>query len=242
MINYLKNLYINQNFNPGFLGLFTNPFYFARSGLYKNVSIFIKDLDGRVLDVGCGTKPYEKIFNGESYIGLEIDSENNRKYKKADYFYDGNIFPFDSESFDGVICNQVFEHVFNPDDFLNEINRVLRVGGSFVISVPFVWDEHEQPHDYARYSSFGLSYILQKNGFEVVDYKKSNNGIELIFQLINAYTYKVTETKNPYLNLVLCIIFMAPFNIIGFLISKILPKNNDLYLDSIVLAKKVSNA
>lgn len=242
MINYLKNLYINQSFNPGFLGLFTNPFYFARAGLYKNVSIFIKDLDGRVLDVGCGTKPYEKIFNGESYIGLEIDSENNRKYKKADYFYDGNIFPFDSESFDGVICNQVFEHVFNPDDFLNEINRVLRVGGSFVISVPFVWDEHEQPHDYARYSSFGLSYILQKNGFEVVDYKKSNNGIEVIFQLINAYIYKVTETKNPYLNLVLCIIFMAPFNIIGFLISKILPKNNDLYLDSIVLAKKVSNA
>ena len=53
------------------------------------------------------------------------------------------------------------------------------------MTVPFVWDEHEQPYDYARYSSFGLKHILNENGFEVIEQRKSNNGIEVIFQLLN---------------------------------------------------------
>ena len=44
--------------------------------------------------------------------------------QNADFFYDGNKFPFDDNDFDSVVLNQVFEHVFNPDDFLEEVNRV----------------------------------------------------------------------------------------------------------------------
>ena len=241
-INILQRFSKEQSFKPGLIALFTNPFYFARLGLYKYISKFVRELDGHVLDVGCGTKPYENLFSGESYTGLEIESDYSRTHSKADFFYDGLIIPFDSESFDGVLCNQVFEHVFNPIDFIKEINRILKIGGSLVISVPFVWDEHEQPYDYARYSSFGLKYILQENGFELIEFKKSNNGLEVVFQLINAYLYKILNTRNSYLNLILCVIFMAPFNIIGSIISKILPRNNDLYLDSIVLAKKLDSA
>ena len=58
------------------------------------------------------------------------------------------------------MCNQVLEHVFNPDDFVREIARVLKPGGALLLTVPFVWNEHEQPYDYARYSSFGLRAFL----------------------------------------------------------------------------------
>jgi SAM-dependent methyltransferase len=95
----------------------------------------------------------------------------------------------------------VFEHVFNPSEFLREINRVTKIGGLFLITVPFVWDEHEQPYDYARYSSFGLKHILSENGFEIVEHRKSNNGLEVIFQLINAYISKVTFTERVSINL-----------------------------------------
>lgn len=230
----------NQNFNPSFLGLFTNPFYFARKGLFQNIKKLSGDISGKTLDVGCGSKPYQKLFiNSTKYVGLEIDSNNNRSIKKADFFYDGKIFPFNDEEFDSVIANQVFEHVFNPDEFLKELNRILKINGTVLMSVPFVWDEHEQPHDYARYSFFGLSHILEKNGFYIVEHRKSMDDIRVIFQLINAYIFKITLTKNPYINLLSCIFLMSPFNICGEILSKILPKNEDLYLDNIVIVKKI---
>src|SRR3546814_19368424 len=93
-------------------------------------------LAGPMLDVGCGTKPYRELFELEEYIGLEIDSPSARTQSRADYFYDGKKFPFEAEIFNSVLCNQVLEHVFNPDDFLQEIHRVLREGGMLLLTVP----------------------------------------------------------------------------------------------------------
>ena len=242
MLRTLKQIYIKEQFNSKILGLFINPFYFARKGLYQNVSKLITNLNGKLLDVGCGTKPYENICNVDEYIGLEIDDEGNRQHNYADVFYDGKTIPFEDKSFDSILSNQVFEHVFNPNQFLKEINRVTKVGGRFLITVPFVWDEHEQPYDYARYSSFGLKHILAENGFEIIEHRKSNNGIEVIFQLINDYLYKVIMTENIYFNLLIIILLMAPINMTGLILSKLLPRNNDLYLDNIVLAKKIKDA
>jgi SAM-dependent methyltransferase len=241
MPNKLKELYLKEQFKPSLLGLFINPFYFARKGLYQNMVKLAKNIKGKTLDVGCGQKPYEKFCNSSEYIGLEIDTSKNRKFKKADYFYDGKIFPFKNCEFDSIIINEVFEHVFNPDEFLSEINRVIKRGGILLMSVPFFWDEHEQPFDYGRYSSFGLQYILRKHGFQIVEFKKSINDIRVIFQLLHCYIYKKTFTKNGYLNLIITFMLMSPFNIIGELLSKLLPKNNDLYLDNIVLVRKEKN-
>ncbi len=241
MLKKLKQIYINEQFNPKILGLFINPFYFARKGLYRNISEMITNLNGKLLDIGCGKKPYESLCMVDKYIGLEIDTEENRKNKKADYFYDGSIMPFRDKNFDSVISNQVFEHVFNPIQFIKETNRVMKIDGRLLLTVPFVWDEHEQPYDYARYSSFGLNNILIKNGFEVLEHRKINNGLEVIFQLINDYIFKVTLTKSKYINLILTLVLMAPINISGLVLSKILPRNNDLYLDNIILVKKVKD-
>jgi len=238
MLKKLKQLYIKEQFNPKFIGLFINPFYFARKGLYLNVSEFIGSLSGRVLDIGCGTKPYESLCRIEEYVGLEIDDEGSRNHSHADVFYDGKTLPFTDKEFDSIISNQVFEHVFNPHEFLTEVNRVTKINGLMLLTVPFVWDEHEQPYDYARYSSFGLKHILNEHGFQILEHRKSNNGIEIIFQLINAYLYKITLTKNRYVNLLSMVVLMAPTNIVGLLLSSILPKNDDLYLDNIVLAKR----
>jgi SAM-dependent methyltransferase len=241
MINKLKSTYGSEMFNPKIIGLFINPFYFARKGLYKHISELITNLNGKILDIGCGQKPYQGICKCNEYIGLEIDTPENRARKKADFFYDGVTMPFENKSFDSLISNQVFEHIFNPYQFLKETNRVTKMGGLFLMTVPFVWDEHEQPYDYARYSSFGLKHILNENGFEIIEHRKSNNGVEVIFQLMNDYIYKVTLTKSSYVNLLITLFLISPINIIGFILSKILPKNDDLYLDNIVLAKKVKD-
>lgn len=237
---FIKKLVKRQQFNPGLLGLLINPFYFARRGLYRGIKSFSHKISGNVLDVGCGNKPYEELFECNRYIGLEYDTKENRESKKADFFYDGKTFPFANEEFDSIICNEVLEHIFNPNEFLAEITRVMKKGAYGIFTVPFVWDEHEQPFDYARYSSFGLKHVLELGGLEVIEMKKTNNDLAVIFQLINVYIYKkiarnsrVNRIKRVAINL-LCF----SFNLLGLVLSCALPKNNDLYLDNIVLVRK----
>ena len=132
----------------------------------------------------------------------------------ADYYYDGKTFPFKESEFDSVVTNQVLEHVFNPDEFLSEINRVLKINGKLLLTVPFVWDEHEQPYDYARYSSFGLKSLLEKNGFEILDLRKSVNDYSVLAQLFNAYIYKITR-RNIFIKNLALILVIAPVTIFG---------------------------
>ncbi len=223
-----------QDFHPGILGLFINPFYFARKGLDRHITQLAPLLRGKILDVGCGSKPYRRYFTVGEYVGLEITGRN----READVFYDGKVFPFNDGEFDSVFSSEVLEHVFNPGEFLSEINRVLKPGGLLLLTVPFLWDEHGQPFDFARYSSFGLRHLLEGHGFEIVKFHKSMDDVRVIFQMVNAYIYKRTITGSWKLNLFLTAILTAPFNLCGELFAKILPSNADLYLDNIVLARK----
>lgn len=234
----LRSLYREAQYRPGPLAVFVNPYYFARAGLYRHIRALAPEVRGRTLDVGCGRKPYESLFSASEYIGLELDTPENRKHKKADVYYDGNVFPFSEAEFDSVVIHEVFEHVFHPDRFLSEVRRVLKPGGALLMTVPFVWDEHEAPWDYARYSSFGLSAILSKHGFQVEILRKSVDDIRVLFQMITGYIYKKTATRSPSINMLLTLLLIAPFNLLGELFGILLPNNEDLYLDNVVLARK----
>lgn len=238
MMRALTRSVENQNFNPNLLGMFFNPFFIARRGLAKNIKQLSSEISGKILDVGCGTKPYKDFFNFIEYIGLEFDTGIDNEKKSADYYYDGKIFPFQSESFDSVICNQVLEHIFEPEDFLKETFRVLKPKGKLLLTVPFVWDEHEQPFDFARYSSFGLKHLLNRAGFRIIIHKRSVNNISVIFQLLSGYFYKISF-KNKFLKWVVMFLIIFPSNLIGIILGKLLPANNDLFLDNIILAEKI---
>jgi len=238
MLAGLKAHYFAQMARPGVLGLFVNPFYFARKGLLESVTELGQELRGRLLDVGCGDRPYESLTSAREYLGLEIDTPANRARGRADAYYDGRCFPFDDGTFDAVLCNQVLEHVFEPEEFVREIGRVLKPGGRLLLTVPFVWDEHEQPRDYARYSSFGLRALLERHSFKLLQQRRTAADARALFQLINAYLYKVTATRSPYFNLLCALILMAPINLAGAALSLILPSNPDFFLDNVVLAEK----
>lgn len=235
----LKSIYEKEQFAPGFLGIFLNPFYFARKELWRAMSDFSPELSGRLLDIGCGSMPYKQLFPVNQYIGLEIDSPSARDKGIADFFYDGQKFPFESETFNSVLCNQVLEHVFNPEEFLSEIARILKPGGRLLLTVPFVWDEHEQPFDYARYSSFGIIYLIRNSGLIVIEHQKLGADISTIFQLLNGYIYKEIQNFPRFIRITFSITLMAFFNIIGIILKFLLPKNLDLYLDNVIVAKKM---
>lgn len=238
MKSRLMDLYRRQQFNPGPLALFVNPFFLARRRLWRAIADWAPELRGQLLDVGCGTKPYRALFAVERYVGLDIDSETTRRQATADVLYPGGRFPFDDASFDAVLCNQVLEHIFEPDDFLQEIRRVLRPGGRLLLTVPFVWDEHEQPFDYARYSTFGLRALLQRNGLAVSRQAKLLDDASTLFQLLNAYLFKLVRTRSAVSNLLFTAILLAPVSAVGWLLGAVSPRNPDLFLDQIVLAER----
>jgi SAM-dependent methyltransferase len=149
MFDRLKVSIRAQAFHPGLLGLLVNPFYFARKGLHQHIVALAPSVHGRLLDVVAAPSPIKNTLQPQNTSDWTCKGGN----KHADRFYDGKTFPFSDGEFDAVLTSEVLEHVFNPDEFLSEINRVLRDGGVLLLMVPFVWDEHEQPFDYACYSS-----------------------------------------------------------------------------------------
>jgi SAM-dependent methyltransferase len=235
----IKQFLYREQFNPSIIGLFINPFYFARRAIYKNIKLYSENINGITLDIGCGSKPYAKLFNTEKYIGIDIEvSGHNHKDSPVDIFYDGITIPFKDNYFDSIVCFEVLEHVFNPEGFLKEANRVLKPGGSAVFTVPFLWDEHEQPYDYARYTSFGLRHLFEKNGFLVLNNKKFLCDLRLFSLFLNAYIYKVIRRVIPNK---ISYLFILPLtsinNILGHLFC-LLPGNKDLYYGNIFHLKK----
>jgi len=239
MIHWLKNWKKKQDFFPDFSGILIQPYFFARRGLYLKMRELAPKLKGKLLDVGCGRKPYQNLFKVDSYIGMDIElSGHSHEQEDVDVFYDGTIFPFENETFDSILCNQVLEHVFNPDEFLSEIQRVLKKDGQFLLTVPFCWDEHEQPYDFARYSSFGLKHLFEKHGFEIIKHEKSVTGFKAVSQLFTGSLFKWIYSKNVIFNMLFTLFFIFPIHLLVIIFSFIFPKNTDLYLDNIVLAKK----
>ncbi len=126
-------------------------------------------IHGKLLDIGCGQKPYREIIGSSctEYIGLEnINSLHN--LARVEVIGDALNLPFPERTFNTVVSFQVMEHIPEPEQFLREIFRVLVPGGYAIITTPFMWGEHEIPHDYFRYTRYGLEYLVIKTGFEVV--------------------------------------------------------------------------
>jgi SAM-dependent methyltransferase len=227
-----------EQYDPGWLGLVANPFYFAQRGLRRELQPLLAQLTGEVLDVGCGRKPYRDLVPAACYVGLDVNTPATRALGAADVFYDGRVFPFRDASFDSALCSKVLEHVFEPEKFLSEIHRVLRPTGHLVLAVPFVRDEHEQPQDFARYSSYGLRALLERNGFEVVAQRKSVADARAVAQLASAWLFKVTRARHRGLNLLAQLALIAPVNCLGALLGALLPGHPDFYLDNVVLGRR----
>lgn len=133
---------------------------------------------GKLLDVGCGEKPYKSILAWKvtKYVG--IDKHGSTVDIKKDFLTAAVL----DKSYDTILCTQVLEHTPEPQKFLNKIYRILRKDGVLILTVPFTGSLHEEPHDYFRFTKYGLAYLLEKAGFKIVYIKAKGNWISAIAQ------------------------------------------------------------
>jgi len=149
---------------------------------------------GRLLDVGCGDKPFEQVFRPyvNEYVGIEHEatfSATAAKLGRArpDYVYDGERIPFEDGSFDTVLSIQVLEHTPRPRQLLAEMARVLKDDGVLILAAPFSFRLHEEPHDYFRYSPNGLRELCRDAGLIIEHVHQVGSLWSLIGHKLNSY-------------------------------------------------------
>ncbi len=228
----------HNDFNPDLF----HPYYLIRKGLYRCIAEQKDRMHGRMLDFGCGSKPYRPLFNVEEYVGLDYENEGHpHEDEQIDFIYDGKHIPFPDAHFDSALSTEVFEHVFNLPDVLRELHRVLKPGACLLITCPFVWNEHEVPYDYARYTQFALKDMVERQGFEVVSFRKSGNFVLAVFQLWVLYLYQTFYGKcRRWLPLRYLFTFFCIFlpNAMALLLNRVLPRRDSLYLNNVLVIRK----
>ena len=224
----------------------SHPMYFIRKGLFNKISLYSPQLSGRLLDFGCGAKPYKDLFTSVSeYIGLDYASEgHSHADENIDVFYDGKTIPFPDNSFDSIFSSEVFEHVFSLQEILPEISRIIKPGGKLLVTCPFAWEEHEIPVDYARYTRFALQDMLEKNGFIVRITDKNGHFVMALHQLFIVYlNYSWIDkvwglSRVPLFKKIVRQVLVPLLNYAFLLSEPIWPKSDKMYLNTIILAEK----
>jgi SAM-dependent methyltransferase len=233
---------VGKEFNPSIL----QSNYIIRNRLLHALKKLAPALQGKLMDFGCGQKPYRRLFQVDEYIGVDYDNPGHPHDNEAiDVYYNGKTIPFPAQHFDSVFSSEVFEHVFNLPEILTELNRVLKTSGLMLITCPFAFCEHEQPNDYARYTSFAMRYMLEQNGFEIVEQIKTGNSIEAIYQLRLVYIHQhITPIvrKVPVVRSLFRLFTYTVMNIAALGLSRLLPAGNDLYLNNVILCRKIKDA
>jgi SAM-dependent methyltransferase len=143
-----------------------------------------KYLKGRLIDIGCGDKPYKELLGSQiqEYIGIDHHETSHDK-TKIDLFGTAYEIPVEDNSFDSAICTSVLEHLEEPEKAIRECFRVLKPGAYVIYSVPFIWHLHEEPRDFYRYSKYGLKYLFEKSGFNIIEIKPLSGFLVTFTQL-----------------------------------------------------------
>jgi len=131
--------------------------------VYRHMKLFIRQVKGNILDLGCGESPYRFLIDEKTtkYYGLDIYDANKFEYKKDDIaHFDGKHIPYPNDMFDYVICTEVLEHCENYQGLIDEVYRVMKPDGKALFTIPWSARYHYIPYDYFRYTPSTLKKIF----------------------------------------------------------------------------------
>jgi len=151
----------------------------------------------RILDAGAGELQYKKFCSHLNYvsqdfaqyngignnIGIQMQTWDN---SKLDIISDITKIPEADNSFDAIMCIEVFEHIPTPIEAIKEFARLLKKGGTLIITAPFCSLTHFAPyHFYSGFNKYFYEKHLTDFGFEVQELVPNGNFFEYLAQEIN---------------------------------------------------------
>jgi SAM-dependent methyltransferase len=122
----------------------------------------------RVLDAGAGEGQYREWFGRQRYVGVDLGiGDAGWNYRGLDCVADLLRLPFGPAVFDAFVSVVTLEHVTEPGVAVAEMARVAKPGARLLLVVPHEWEVHQHPHDYWRFTRFGVERLLRENGWRV---------------------------------------------------------------------------
>lgn len=178
--------------------LWLQPLSLIKRKMRKEIAGLATHLKGRVLDLGCGHKPYQPFIHGDGYYGLDLNAS-----VRPDVVGTVVSLPLRDGSLDSVLCSEVLEHVNDPDICLREIARIVKPGGKLLLTTPMMWYLHREPYDFYRFTKYGLTHLLAKHGFDILIIRKTGGLVLFISTRILEETHNLlAKGLNPFFSLI----------------------------------------
>lgn len=184
--------------------------------LYIHLSdlvLFVRQLEipdgANILDFGAGGAPYRPFFPDANYFTADVADDNNPDYVISS---EGTIGEHDA-FFDVILSTQVLEHVEDYRGYLRECWRLLKPGGTLVLTVPGMYEEHACPGDFQRWMIQGIRRDVEQSGFRVTKITKLTTGPRAIFFFIERLldTMQSSRKTAAGLSLFLARLVLSPF-------------------------------
>ena len=213
----------------------TDPLHLANTLLRRALQQRAHYARGRLLDIGCGSQPYRELFpQVERYLALDLPPHGG-----LDLIGDALKLPFRNQVVETVLCNEVLEHVPEPATLMAEVARVLRPGGHLLLTTPQTWGAHAEPRDFYRYTTYGLCYLAERHGLQVLEVAPTCGVWATVAQrLVDTVIHVYIPAKPARLRIVLAHL-LAPVLLTGFLLDRLCGPRGDP-LDHLLVARKPS--
>ena len=158
---------------------------------------------GRTLDIGSGGNPYEEYFPNR----VSVDIEDHGDVDIISDVHD--LSQIKDEEFDVVLCTEALEHFYNPNKAIEELTRVLKKDGMIILSTRFIFPLHNTPHDYYRFTEYGLKYLFRD--YEILELKSAGGTMQTLGTIYQRIGFQCDT------------LWFKPFKIFWYLLSKITP-------------------
>jgi SAM-dependent methyltransferase len=155
--------------------------------------------DMLTLEVGAKNRPYQHFF--PCAIAGDIVF-----YPSLDVQFDAHALPFAPATFGVILCTEVLEHCINPPVVIGEFYRVLKPGGKLIMTTRFLFPIHDAPHDYFRFTKYGLQSLCR--AFNKVAVTEEAATVETLGVLLQRLAYQV-NWKLPLVRLALHLLARA---------------------------------
>jgi SAM-dependent methyltransferase len=127
---------------------------------------------GTLLDMGCGTRAFAWVFEGqvERYLGTDLPSSAYLTGRAPDAYARAEAQPIRTGSMDTVLGLSMLTYLPEPLAMIREAHRVLKPGGILILEFTQTVPLHDEPWDFFRFTRFGAKYLLEQGGFEPLEY------------------------------------------------------------------------
>lgn len=182
----IKKGFLEVPLRPGTVGIYT-----VRTSILNSVKEETSFFEGIALDIGCGLMPYRKIVevnpNVTKYIGMDLAAPAYHERAEPDMIWDGEKIPLENETVDCAMATEFLEHYPDTEKILTEIRRVIKPGGRFFATVPFIWNLHEIPYDEYRFTPYSIERHFKNAGFRDIEVKALGGWNASLAQMIGLW-------------------------------------------------------